>query len=152
MGGVSHQTDLRYAVSFRGTPQDRVRQAFGDRAIATSPGVTTVICRDVGTDGVQRVLTTLCDLGIDVLDVRAVGPAPGAAESPEGDGFRVAIRGALTIDQITCMEDPSQVRPTDDVVTLVARDRAELARVVQVVHDHGLALIGVSRRDRPPDG
>ncbi len=149
---MSRPTD-RYAVSFRGGAGDRVREAFGDQAIETVSGVTTVICHDAGADAVQRVLGKLCDLGLEPLDVRLVGPVPaGDEQPPDGDGFRVAIRGALTIDHITCLDDPSEVHATDDVLTLVARDSAELSRLMQLVHDNGLALIEVERRDRTRAG
>jgi hypothetical protein len=116
-----------------------------------------VICDDAGAAAVQRVLGKLCDLGLEPLDVRLVGPIPlggepVAGDPPDGDGFRVAIRGALTVDHIACLDDPSEVHATDDVLTLVARDSAELARLMQVVHDNGLALIEVERRDRTRAG
>ena len=144
-GPVAHRTDLRYAVSFRGRPSGRVLAAFGDEAVETAAGVTTVTCAEDGADGVQRVLTTLCDLGLELLEVRPLGYVP----EPDGEragGFRVSIQGALTVDHIACLDDPSEVRASDEIVTLVARDSAELSRLVQVVRDNGLALIGVERR------
>ena len=74
-----------------------------------------------------------------------VAPASGLVDVGMG-------QGALTVDHIAGLDDPSEVRATDDVVTLVARDSAELSRLVQVVRDNGLALIGVEKRDATRDG
>jgi hypothetical protein len=148
---VAHSTQPRYAISFRGRPTGRVHAAFGDDAIETAPGITTVSCANEGAHGVHRVLATLGDLGLELLEVRSVGPVPGPDDGRTG-GFRVSIQGALTVDHIAGLDDPSEVRATDDVVTLVARDSAELSRLVQVVRDNGLALIGVEKRDATRDG
>jgi hypothetical protein len=126
-----------------------VRAAFGDDAILDAvDGITTMTCSEDGAHGLHRVLATLGDLGLELVEIRSLGPVPGTDSEP-GGGFRVSIQGALTVDHITCLDDPSEVRAvraTDDIVTLVARDSAELSRLVQVVRDNGLALIGVERR------